>query len=72
LSDAGIETKIHYENALSELPIAKFIETKPDMLSISVNLTRGLLSLPIYPELSDGEVEHIAQTVKDFFNSSSQ
>ena len=71
LSDAEIETKIHYENALSELPIAKFIETKPDMLSISVNLTRGLLSLPIYPELTDGEVEHIAQTVKDFFNPSS-
>jgi dTDP-4-amino-4,6-dideoxygalactose transaminase len=33
-------------------------------------LTRGLLSLPIYPELSDGEVEHIANEVKKFFTCS--
>jgi dTDP-4-amino-4,6-dideoxygalactose transaminase len=69
LIDAGIEVKIHYENALSELPVAKHIENKPDMLSTSVNLTRGLLSLPIYPELSDAEVEFIAAKVKSFFQS---
>jgi dTDP-4-amino-4,6-dideoxygalactose transaminase len=67
LLNAGIEVKIHYEKALSELPIAKFIENKPDMLSTSVNLTRGLLSLPIYPELSDSEVEYIGTTVQKFF-----
>ena len=67
LTDAGIEVKIHYHKALSELPVAKHIYAKPDMLSTSVNLARGLLSLPIYPELSDGEVEYIADTVKKFF-----
>jgi dTDP-4-amino-4,6-dideoxygalactose transaminase len=67
LIDAGIETKIHYPKALSELPIAKHIYAKPDMLSTSVNLTRGLLSLPIYPELTDSEVEFVAKKVKDFF-----
>jgi dTDP-4-amino-4,6-dideoxygalactose transaminase len=67
LTDAGIETKIHYAKALSELPLAKHIYNKPDMLSVSVNLTRGLLSLPIYPELSDSEVEFIIGKVKEFF-----
>ena len=67
LTDAGIETKIHYPKALSELPIAKHIYAKPDMLSTSVNLTRGLLSLPIYPELTDSEVEFVVKKVKDFF-----
>jgi len=67
LIDAGIETKIHYPKALSELPIAKHIYAKPDVLSTSVNLTRGLLSLPIYPELTDSEVEFVAKKVKDFF-----
>ena len=67
LNDAGIETKIHYEKALSELPITRHLEKKPDMLSTSVNLTRGLLSIPIYPELSDAEVEYISDTVKKFF-----
>jgi dTDP-4-amino-4,6-dideoxygalactose transaminase len=36
---------------------------KPDMLSMSVMLSRGVLSLPNYPELTDSEVEYIAETV---------
>ena len=67
LQDNGIEIKIHYPQALSEMPIAKNIKVKPDMLSTSVNLTRGLLSLPMYPELTDSEVEFVATTVKQFF-----
>jgi len=67
LTNADIETKVHYAKALSELPLAKHIYSKPDMLSVSVNLTKGLLSLPIYPELSDSEVEFVAKKVKDFF-----
>jgi dTDP-4-amino-4,6-dideoxygalactose transaminase len=69
LDSNGIETKIHYDKALSEYPITANIR-KPDMMSASVMLTRGLLSLPIYPELSDGEVEHIANEVKKFFTCS--
>lgn len=67
LTTTGIEVKIHYPQALSEMPIAKNIRSKPDILSTSVNLTRGLLSLPIYPELTDSEVEFISEKVKNFF-----
>ena len=67
LQDNGIECKIHYSTPLNELPVAKDIKVKPDMLSTSTMLCRGVLSLPIYPELSDGEVEFIADTVKKFF-----
>jgi dTDP-4-amino-4,6-dideoxygalactose transaminase len=66
LIKAGIETKIHYNKALSEYPIAAKLK-KPDMISTSVMLCRGVLSLPIYPELSDGEVEYIVKKVKEFF-----
>jgi dTDP-4-amino-4,6-dideoxygalactose transaminase len=68
LKDKGIETKIHYEKALSEYPISMNLK-RPDMMSTSIMLTRGLLSLPIYPELSDAEVEYVAQQVKNFFTS---
>lgn len=64
----GIETKIHYPYALSELPIARDIKVKPDMMSTSVMLTRGVLSFPIYPELTDSEVETISYTVRKFFD----
>ncbi len=67
LSSKNIETKVHYKQALSELPIAKNIKVKPDMLSTSVMLTKGLISLPIYPELRDSEVEFVVDAVKEFF-----
>lgn len=66
LQEKGIDVKIHYPHALSELPLARDL-VKPDMLSVSVMLTRGLLSLPIYPELTDGEVEYITEQVKKFY-----
>ena len=62
----GIETKIHYEYTLGDLDISTSL-TKPDMLGISVMLSRGVLSLPIYPELTDSEVEHVANTLRGVF-----
>lgn len=67
LTSKGIDVKVHYPKALSELPVASKIKNKPDMLSTSVMLTKGLLSLPIYPELTDSEVEYIAKQVQNFF-----
>lgn len=68
LEQRGIEAKIHYPQALSELNIARDIKVKPDMVSTSVMLTRGVLSLPIYPELSDSEIETVTDTVCKFFD----
>jgi dTDP-4-amino-4,6-dideoxygalactose transaminase len=62
----GIESKVHYEYTLGDLPISKNL-VKPDLLSTSVMLSRGVLSLPLYPELSDEEVEYIAEKVESFF-----
>lgn len=63
----GIQTKISYEYVLGDLPIGKDL-VKPDMLGTSVMLSRGVLGLPIYPELTDIEVEYIATTLKAFFS----
>ncbi len=68
LHDNKIESKIHYPYVLSELPIAKDIIKKPDLLSTSMALSRGVLSLPIYPELTDSEVEAVADAVCKFFD----
>ena len=63
----GIDSKIHYDYNLGDLPIAKNL-VKPDLLSTSVMLLRGVLSLPIYPELTDNEVEYISDRVHEYFN----
>jgi dTDP-4-amino-4,6-dideoxygalactose transaminase len=62
----GIDSKIHYEYVLGDLPTAETLK-KPDLLSTSVMLSRGVISLPMYPELTDGEVQYIADKVKTFY-----
>lgn len=62
----GIETKIHYDKCLSELMVARNLP-KPDMISTSIMLSRMVLSLPIYPELTDIEIELIAGKIRKFF-----
>ena len=62
----NIDSKVHYEYVLGDLPTARGL-VKPDLLSTSVMLSRGVLSLPIYPELTDEEVEYITSKVLEFY-----
>ena len=39
--------------------------TGPDILSIASSLSRRVLSLPVYPELTDLEVEYVIDAVLD-------
>jgi dTDP-4-amino-4,6-dideoxygalactose transaminase len=60
----GIETRVHYKEPVHELPAyANF--AGPDILSVASALSRRVLSLPIYPELTDLEVEYIIDQVLD-------
>jgi dTDP-4-amino-4,6-dideoxygalactose transaminase len=59
-----IETKIHYKDPLQDLPAFQHFPG-PDMLSASHALSRRCLSLPLYPELSDLEVEYVADQLLD-------
>jgi dTDP-4-amino-4,6-dideoxygalactose transaminase len=60
----NIETKIHYRNPLHELPAyQQFVG--PDMTSVATMLSRRVLSLPLYPELTDLEIEYIIDQLLD-------
>jgi dTDP-4-amino-4,6-dideoxygalactose transaminase len=72
LEASGIETKIHYEHPLYDYPVAGNHHTpKLTDVSNSETLSRTALSLPIYPELSDEEVERIASAVQGFCRNGS-
>jgi dTDP-4-amino-4,6-dideoxygalactose transaminase len=60
-----IETKIHYTQPLHEVGTFRQYPG-PDILSCASALSRRVLSLPIYPELSDLEVEYIIDQVLDY------
>jgi dTDP-4-amino-4,6-dideoxygalactose transaminase len=58
LKNQGIETKIHYDRALFEYPALSHCPN-PGVLSTAASLCRRVVSLPIYPELTDLEVDYI-------------
>jgi dTDP-4-amino-4,6-dideoxygalactose transaminase len=64
LGRRGIETRVHYAQPLHEIDIYRQWPG-PSLLSTASALCRRVLSLPIYPELTDLEVEHIADQVLD-------
>lgn len=69
LSAKGIETKIHYEHALYNLGVGfSHVTFDKQLYTETSSFTRECLSLPIYPELTDAEVETVAQSVKDYFS----
>lgn len=62
LESAGVAVKIHYTRPLHEEP--RYINCPgPSMMSAASSLARRGLSLPMYPELTDAEVEFIADQV---------
>ena len=62
LTDRKIETRVHYERPIHEIDIYRKWPG-PDLLAVCSSLARRVLSLPFYPELSDLQVEYIADTV---------
>ena len=60
-----VETRIHYERPVHELPAYQTCPG-PDILSGASALSRRCLSLPLYPELTDLEVEYVIDQVLDF------
>lgn len=59
-----IETRVHYREPLHEIGIFRSCEG-PSILSNASALARRVLSLPLYPELTDLEVEYVIDQVID-------
>lgn len=70
LSRQGIETKIHYESPLYDLGVGfNYVDYGRDLYTETAAFTRECLSLPIYPELTDSEVETIVKCIRDYIDS---
>lgn len=71
LDSLGIETKIHYPTILPELdcnPYSTFLVSQGQYPNAERH-SRTEVSLPIYPELTDLEVEFITESVVDCISS---
>lgn len=65
LSDRGIGSSIHYR-ALHLMPYYRDrYGLKPEDFPEATRASESCFSIPIYPSLEDGEVEHIARSILD-------
>jgi dTDP-4-amino-4,6-dideoxygalactose transaminase len=60
LEEEGIATLVHYPRPIHGHPPYEELGRGPVPLSNAEQLSNRVISLPIYPELTDAEVEHVA------------
>lgn len=63
LKQSGISAGIHYPISLHEQPAFKFLGYKKGDFPVSERCCDEVLSLPMFPELTEDEVEKISKTV---------
>jgi dTDP-4-amino-4,6-dideoxygalactose transaminase len=66
LADRDIETSVHYPTALPNLPAYKYLDHKPGDFPVASLLQNEILSLPMFPELTEEAIEYIADSIKSF------
>lgn len=69
LKEAGIETAVHYPTPLPLLTAYSHLEKKREDFPVSSALQSQILSLPIYPELEEAQIQYVAEMVRAFYNS---
>lgn len=67
LNKNNISWGIHYPNAIPFLDAYKYKNHKPSDFPISERATNEILSLPVYPELTDMNVEFVCSIINNLF-----
>lgn len=67
LLERDIQTGIHYPTALPFLPCYSYLEHQTDQFPNALEHQSQILSLPIFPEMSEQQIEHVTTCIKDFF-----
>lgn len=67
LNESGISTGLHYPIPLHLQPCFNHLSYKKGDFPISEDLAENSLSLPMFPELIDQQIEYIASKIKEFF-----
>jgi dTDP-4-amino-4,6-dideoxygalactose transaminase len=67
LQKKGIDTKIHYPIPIHLQEAAKSLHYKKGDFPVAEKKTSRILSLPVYPELTEDQVMHVIHSVQTFF-----
>jgi dTDP-4-amino-4,6-dideoxygalactose transaminase len=69
VGDAGISTVLNYPKALPFYPAYSYLGHTPKDFPVAYAHQSRILSLPIYPEITDEMISHVAGKIAEFFKS---
>ncbi len=69
LEERGIDTKVHYPIPIHKQLAAKDNLSAQDSYSVTEDQVKRILSIPVYPELTDEQVDYVCESVNNFFNN---
>lgn len=69
LNEQGIATGIHYRNPVHLQPACSPLGYARGSMPVTESACAEILSLPIYPELTDEHVTYVATTLNSFYSS---
>ena len=67
LEQQGIGTQNIYATPVPMQPSYNYLEYSPEDIPVSVELADQLLCLPVFPELTDQEIETISAEIHKFY-----
>jgi dTDP-4-amino-4,6-dideoxygalactose transaminase len=69
LTENGVSTVLNYPKALPFYPAYKYLGHAPEDFPVAYKHQHEILSLPIYPEMTDDQIGYVAGKVASFFKS---
>lgn len=69
LKEAGIATSVHYPTALPNMPAYQYLNHKPSDFPFATANQDSILSLPIFPEITDEQIGYVVENIIRFYNS---
>jgi dTDP-4-amino-4,6-dideoxygalactose transaminase len=70
LTKKGISNGVHYPIALPNLQAYHYLNSKPSDFPVATSYQDQLLSLPIFPEITNIQQDYVVNTIAEFFNGS--
>lgn len=70
LEKNGIPTVLNYPKALPFYPAYAYLGHRPDDFPIAFSNQSRILSLPLYPEMTDDQINEVAAQISRYFDSS--
>lgn len=67
LNEKGISTGLHYPIPLHLQPCFEQLGYKKGAFPVSEDLAENCLSLPMFPELKEAQIEYVCETIKEYF-----